>query len=590
MWPANSSFSNKPAKKPAYLWKRPLKKDDTFGVYFDETYKDTPTNTQYNQVHIPGANARGTNFVAMEDRVYIIQGKECLVLDSATGTQLAVFSLPASADGRQADSWGYIGVYADSLVAGEGFAQFTRKLDLPAEKKDSRSKWRFTDYDKSASDALVVMDRKTGAVRWRIEAKHGFIHNAVAVAGGVLYCLDKLPPGVEQRQARRGKSRSNTYRLLALDIRTGKPRWEKSENAFGTWLSVSEEHGILLQSTRPSSDTVREENGTRMIAYRADSGDVLWDKEMRYGTPPILHGEKIIAGGRMFGLKTGEALERVDPITGVKSAWTYVSTKGCNYPVACQNLITFRSSAAAFYDLSGDGGTGHFGGFKSGCTSNLVAADGVLNAPDYTRTCSCSFQNQTSLALVHMPELELWTHNDLRYEGQRVQRAGVNFGAPGDRRAANGTLWTEYPSVGGPSPNIPVRVEGTPTWFRHHASRISGDGEKWVAASGMEGAERVVIQVATSAAADDSKAPHYTVRLVFVETGEETKPGQRVFHVSLGGKTVLSGLDIVAETKAPLRMLVKEFKGIPIANELVIGLEATGPRPTILCGVELVAE
>jgi outer membrane protein assembly factor BamB len=425
-----------------------LNKEDNFGVFFDETYKDTPTSTQYNQVHIPGANARGTNFVAKEDRVYIIQKNECLVLDAATGKQLAVLSLPASSDGRKAENWGYIGVYDDDLIAGEGFAQFTSKLNLPAEKKDSRSKWRFVDYDKSASDALVVMDRKTGDVRWRVEAKHGFIHNAVAAANGVLYCLDKLPPGVEQKQARRGKIRPETYRLLALDIRTGKPRWEKSENVFGTWLSVSEEHGILLQSTRPSSDTVQSENGPRMIAYRADSGDVLWDKPVNYGTPPILHGDRIIAGGRMFDLKTGDAIQRTDPITGLKSDWTYVSTKGCNYPVACQNLITFRSSSAAFYDLSGDGGTGHFGGFKSGCTSNLVAADGVLNAPDYTRTCSCSFQNQTSLALVHMPELEIWTHNDFGYEGQRVKQAGVNLGAPGDRRGANGR-GTEFPSVGG---------------------------------------------------------------------------------------------------------------------------------------------
>jgi len=217
------------------LWKVPLKKEDNFGVFFDETYQDTPLSIQYNQVHIPGANARGTNFVATEDRVYIVQGSECLVLDAATGKQLAVFTLPDSADGRKADAWGYIGVFEDNLIAGEGFAEFTSKLGLPEEKKDSRSKWRFVDYDKSASDGLVVMDRVTGEVRWRVEARHGFIHNAVAVADGTLYCLDKLPPGVEQKQARRGKPRPDTYRLLALDLRTGKPRWEKSENIFGTW-------------------------------------------------------------------------------------------------------------------------------------------------------------------------------------------------------------------------------------------------------------------------------------------------------------------------------------------------------------------
>jgi len=36
----------------------------------------------------------------------------------------------------------------------------------------------------------------------------------------------------------------------------------------------------------------------------------------------------------------------------------------------------------------------NLGGFKSGCTPNLIVADGVLNAPDYTRTCT----NQGALA------------------------------------------------------------------------------------------------------------------------------------------------------------------------------------------------
>ena len=43
-------------------------------------------------------------------------------------------------------------------------------------------------------------------------------------------------------------------------------------------------------------------------------------------------------------------------------------------------MLTFRSGAAGYYDLLNDGGTGNFGGFKSGCTSNLVVANGVLNA------------------------------------------------------------------------------------------------------------------------------------------------------------------------------------------------------------------
>ena len=68
------------------IWKRMLHDLGTYNVYYDETYKETPTDTRYNQVHIPGANIRGTNFVATLDSLYVIQGNETHVLDTATGT------------------------------------------------------------------------------------------------------------------------------------------------------------------------------------------------------------------------------------------------------------------------------------------------------------------------------------------------------------------------------------------------------------------------------------------------------------------------------------------------------------------------
>ena len=69
-----------------------------------------------------------------------------------------------------------------------------------------------------------------------------------------------------------------------------------------------------------------------------------------------------------------------------------------------------------------------------------------------------------------------------------VRRLGINLGAPGDRKADDGTLWLEYPSVGGPSPgrrrHAPApkpRVVPPPhlAGRRRHAT--------WVAASGAKG-------------------------------------------------------------------------------------------------------
>jgi hypothetical protein len=102
----------------------------------------------------------------------------------------------------------------------------------------------------------------------------------------------------------------------------------------------------------------------------------------------------------------------------------------------------------------------------------MIAADGVLNALDYTRSCTCSYAHQTSLALVHMPgdaNIEFWT----RHDAARPNPAGhgLNFGAPGRRVDDAGRIWHH--------------ASGT---HRRHASAIADDGGSiaWVAASARE--------------------------------------------------------------------------------------------------------
>jgi outer membrane protein assembly factor BamB len=566
------------------IWKAPLDDLGTFGVYYDSSYAT-------NQLHIPGANARGTNFVATLDKVYVIHGRSCLVLDSVTGKRVRTIALPGAQDG-EAPEWGYIGVYKDTLIAGSSFAAYSRiateeTVDSEGKEKDLR----FLNFDKTASRQLVAMDRHTGAVRWRVDARRGFLHNGIAVAHDTVFCLDKLPPYTEQLLKRRGEETRNSYRLLALDIHTGKTRWSKRKDVFGSWLSYSEDHDVLLQATRPSGDMVRGEDGTRMIAYDGKDGTVLWDIERYYSNPPILHGDKIITRSTMYSLLTGGQIRTTNPLTGNTMPWRYERTYGCGYHIACENLLTFRSSAAAYYDLLTDGGTGHFGGLKSSCSPNLIAADGILNAPEYTRTCICSYQNQTSLALIHMPDVEVWTtFQKLEIDGP-IQRVGINLGASGDRRAEDGALWLEYPVVGGASPDIEIAITPeTPKWFLRHASQMEDEERRWVGASGAEGISSVRLGLSQRAHAERS----YLVRLYFAEP-QNIGDRDRIFNVALQGRTVLEDFDIAKEAGGPMKTVVKEFGGIKVKDDLVVALTPSpqmGPATVgpVLCGVEVALE
>ncbi|MFC1544623.1 PQQ-binding-like beta-propeller repeat protein [Gemmatimonadota bacterium] len=568
------------------LWKVDLELDN-FGIYFDDTYRDTPTSTAYNQVHIPGANIRGTNFIATADRLYVVESGGCRVLDAVSGETLDKFSLPAADDGAPAE-WGYIGVWENYLIAGSGFVPFSQQFPSVDEENKGRND-AFMNYDWSASRVINVLDRYSGELLWARESSHGFLHNAIAAGGGRIFCLDKLPPMMEARLQRRGLELSTENSLAALDIASGKLLWERSAGVFGSWLAFSEDRGLLLQSTRPSSDMVRGENGRRMAVLQSSSGEVLWDREIEYSSVPILHGEKIITMGKIFDLTTGDQLILNHPLTGEPMPLTWKRNYGCNYPIASEHLLTFRSAAAGFYDLDRYGGTGNMGGFKSGCTSNLIAADGVLNAPDFTRTCACSYQNQTSLAMIHEPGAEYWTFNDIERGSEPIRQLGLNFGAPGDRMADDGTLWLDYPNRGGPSPDIPVRVEGEGvSYFCHHSSRAEGSELNWVLSSGVEAAQRIVISLADA----PSAARAYEVTLLFSDCGDPSQPAGR-FDVFVQGEKMVDGLDLQSTIGQKLSTAVKKLENVIADRELEIILSAADQRTksnTALCGVQIIAQ
>ena len=447
----------------------------------------------------------------------------------------------------------------------------------------------YANLSRRSSRRLVGIDRKTGQVLWQSPARYSFRHNAIAAGNGKVFALDRLQDAEVDLLKRRGLIETEERRIVALDAATGQELWTAEGNIFGTWLGYSSEHDVLVQAGSLAGDRAPDEIGEGIVAYNGTDGSVLWETDERYSGPLLLHHDTIYSQpgpGTAFHLLTGQKKTRLHPVSGEEVEWTYSRDGGCNTAICSEHLITFRSSAAGFFDLAEDSGTGNWGGFRSSCTSNLIPADGVLNAPDYTRTCTCAFQNRSSLALVHMPEIETWTFNRFEWDGERVKHLGLNFGAPGDHRSPDGLLWLDYPSVGGDSPDVPVAVEGEAVeYFRRHSSQVSGDGHNWVNSCGIHGAKSIAISLGKEL---DLPQRPYTVRLSFAET-DDLQPGERVFDISIQGRRVASDVDIVRSGGGPGRGVVLEFADVQAGPEMVIELT---PRSgtTLICGVELVAE
>ncbi|MCE5328219.1 MAG: PQQ-binding-like beta-propeller repeat protein [Planctomycetaceae bacterium] len=464
-----------------------------YALYWDDT-------DATGQGAMMGANVRGTNYVITDSEVYLALGSVCRVLDAANGKLTRTIEMPKAHDGKAVD-WGFIGLYDGLLIGGQGFADYSALLARAGETKPLWNTYN-APMDKSASRGLVVFRAADGKVLWKTIAASSFIHNGIVAGNARIYCLDKLPGEVAAALSRRGRKESVEYRIAAFDARSGKELWQAKGDIFGSWLSYSAAHDVLLQAADFNGARAMGDRGNAgMVAYRGKDGGVLWKNlDRRYMGPVILRGDTILTNGRFYaktagaiGLLDGKEVQLPNPISGQREPWLISRSYGCNYAVASESLMTFRSATGGYYDLTTRSGTGNFGGFRSGCTSNLVAADGVLSAPDYTRGCSCVYQNQASLAMVHAPDvaMEQWTANygALNYYDftqfepmalrDQVKRVGINFGAPGDRVSSDGTLWLDWPVVGGSSYDVPISVvtaDGkAPQTHRRHESAVTGD-------------------------------------------------------------------------------------------------------------------
>ena len=325
-----------------------------------------------------------TRYASMTDGVYVAQGNKCIVCDPATGKPKATFAFEVAPDAK-------------------AFVSDIRVTDGVIVIAVAPSKTRAIDKGLWDSKLLVALDRKTGGTLWRREAQWRFNNNALAAGDGMVFCTDSLSPakrGESQRRGEKGKTTPST--ILAIEARTGREKWAATRtNPHKTYgpdgwtalrgqddcLAYSHEQGVLLAG-----------KGGLAFGFDAQTGRELWRRRMGGSQPWILRGDTFLhQGGSAFEIRTGRPVGRpVDLRRG-----------GCNYAVANPHMILLRDWSICTVDPN-DGTRRTLRNIRSGCSNSLIAADGLLNVPNFAAGCICNYPIQTAFAMVTMPETAAW--------------------------------------------------------------------------------------------------------------------------------------------------------------------------------------
>ncbi len=557
------------------------------------------------------------NLAASEDRLFHMVRDKVFEHNFDTGHVERVHLLPESVN-RETHEWGYMAL-RDGLLIGtattrEVIAQEMRRRGNPGD---------------AATDAIFAIDLKTGEHLWRYQGK-SIDFQTIALGPDAVYFIDSTVTS-EQREAILREDKTELKKLtgeeakraeerlknldvrlaVALNAKTGAELWSKpidvtdcSEIGIGGGkLTLVYNEGTLLfcganaNGHYWSQFVAGEFARRRMVALNSLDGYKLWAKDANYRHRPIVIGKRIIAEPWAFDLRTGKQEMREHPITGAEVPWSIMRPgHHCGMFTASDNMILFRSGFTGFYDLEADAGTRHFAGHRLGCWINALPTNGLVVIPEASAGCVCLFSIASTIVMEPREPRRPWSLYSGVGATTPVKNLSLNFGAPGDRRDANGKLWLAYPrnvpntglktSLDLPL-NYDVKFADGGGFFSHDgdASEASRVELSWVVSSGARGLRQLTIPLLGK----DDAAALYTVRLIFAKLPGD-KPGQRVCDVVVQGAPSATGLDAAAQSDGNQIALVRQWDDVKVTDNLVIEIKPHGTNTEqlpIIAGIEV---
>lgn len=396
------------------LWEAPLPKMYTFGGGgggLGIHSKKHPRPWEYEEAFkfdvtpVERCRASGFDCASQSDGIYVAAAKHLLRFGPTTGELLSKWAVPIDGNLR----WGNVRVSGDTLVATlfppENIADAQAGFD------GNGGDWA---GDRMPMSHLVAVDRQSGELLWKRDAKWGFLNRSgICIGGGRVYCVDLITEKIYGKFKEAGRELPNVPpTLYAFDLATGKEVWQFPLDVYVQNIAYSESKDLLLAPCRNLKEWrdgkwvdlsidirrgKRNKNAAgKWRALRGKDGKVVWEaSEAAYHSPHIVLGDLIIdRHGYSYDLNTGKRHLRTLE-SGEQEEWNF-KKGGCNHLIACENLVTWR---CAYYDLENHRSV-KLTGMDAGCSPTLIPAGGVLNVPNFGTHHKRN--RMTAMALVHV--------------------------------------------------------------------------------------------------------------------------------------------------------------------------------------------
>ena len=581
------------------------------GMFLWERAEPNAVRTGVFQNQNPG------NLVAGGDDLFVMVRGECHNLDLATGEIKATYTVPPEAGGEDHE-WGYL-AYQDGLLIG------TATIRQEVERRKQR-RGKVTD---DSTTGLFAIDTKTGKTAWSYQGKH-IAHHTIALGPERVFFIDstitsdqrdellredktelKKLTGDEAKEAEERMKRIDARLAVALDARTGEKLWETPVDVTdcseigtgGGKLTLMVQNNVLVLCGANANGHYWKQflegefKSRRLVALSGEDGHKLWAKDANYRHRPIIIEDQIVAEPWGFDLYTGAQRMRKHPITGEEVPWSMVRTgHHCGMMTATPDMMFFRSGFTGFYDLNADNGTRHFAGHRTGCWINMIPANGLLMVPEASAGCVCLFSIASTIVMEPREPRRDWTIYSSVGKSTPVKHLALNFGAPGDRRDAGGTVWLAYPRPKAYKETglvLPLELQtgfadgGKYSGINSQAEAFTDVESPWIYSYWAEGLKQLTIPLQEQGAAPAS----YRVKFYFTGRHGGDPSAAAKFDVKIQGETLLENVGLGESDHGNGRSAVHEVAGISVTDNLVVEfVPRDGSDAPILSGIKIERE